>query len=273
MSDYTTWVIQKNFLQDTPQKNFKNILLKNGISVLEIDLKDINYSIEAKYSNLSYNANIIYGSIPFVKRLERISNWIAYGFGDYFNFSSFVLKNDKDRYLNNDYYLIPFGEILRDRNKILKNPRFVRPNNPYKSFTGQVISLENCDIEFNTLKRYSNVEEDTLCVISTVKNIDKEWRFVIGNDDIISYSEYFWKTKKRKSSPPPLCVIELVKSIIKNWKPDVLYTVDVCIEKDSDNPKIVEYNSFSSAGFYDCDLTKIALQASEIAYNDYKEKY
>jgi len=53
----------------------------------------------------------------------------------------------------------------------------------------------------------------------------------------------------------------------KLWQPDIAYACDVGIVNGS--PKIIELNSFSSSGFYACDISKIIHAIDRVAIMEY----
>jgi hypothetical protein len=72
-------------------------------------------------------------------------------------------------------------------------------------------------------------------------------------------------------SPPPPC--RLAKIVATNeWQPDICYTVDIA-EETNGKISLLEINSFSCAGFYDCDISSIVSSASKAAINEWKEYF
>lgn len=175
--------------------------------------------------------------------------------------------------LNSDYIMLPYGEFLKRREKVYDlfntNKLFIRPDSGLKTFAGTTIHLEDFDYEINTLEKLTSVEKDTIVVIAPIQPIEKEYRVVIGNRDVIASSLYKIKGNVIMKEGAPEEVIELAKKIGQiEWQPDLVYTCDIATLTDG-SAKVIELNSFSCAGLYACNLRDIVTKVSEIALKEY----
>jgi hypothetical protein len=88
-------------------------------------------------------------------------------------------------------------------------------------------------------------------------------------DEVVTGSEYRWDNVLDVRTDYPQSCWDLANKVAKHsWCPDIAYTCDVCLVDDE--PKIVELNSFSSAGLYACDLEKTIDRINKIALKEYK---
>jgi hypothetical protein len=170
--------------------------------------------------------------------------------------------------------MLPLNELIRRKdfifNDIFKsNSLFVRPDSGAKEFSGRIVYSKNCNLEFFDYGFYHE-DPNLLVVISSSKKIEKEWRLVVANKKVITGSQYKINCELESSPDCPEEIIEFGNKIVNmDWEPDPIYTIDVC----SSNGKLylLEINSFSCSGLYDCDIKKIVQVASEIALKSWKE--
>lgn len=148
---------------------------------------------------------------------------------------------------------------------------YIRPDRGDKPFTGQLLDIQDFE-RFWQNNVVCNAEDHDIVIVSTPKQINGEWRFVCCNDpDIIAYSTYQYQGQKTLIPAAPQGAIDLVKEILKvGYYPDVIFVIDVC--EDADGLFwLLEFNSFSSAGLYECKKNVIAKRASEIAIREWQK--
>jgi hypothetical protein len=165
--------------------------------------------------------------------------------------------------LNADYILTDVNTFLRNRTFYFdcfnSTACFVRPNSGEKTFdAGTASSLSS----IATLNRYvfPGVNLYTKILLSSLKKIDREIRFVVIRGEVITGSTY----KQRVEDSLDIVEEEVgeddpawdfIESVIDMHPFDTAYTVDVALS--GTNYFIVEFNSFSHAGLYACDIKKI----------------
>jgi hypothetical protein len=145
-------------------------------------------------------------------------------------------------------------------------PIFIRPNNGYKTFSGQVFYAKHeFDKEYKWLKQ-QNVGDDLLCMYNTNPEIiADEYRCVFIDHKLVDMSRYMQYGEKN--------VLHYFDEEIKTFAEKVLerlqdsgyilnipnLVIDVanfkhCVFKQ---PALIEINMFETASFYACDLDKI----------------
>lgn len=230
-------------------------------------------------SNIPFPVNscvITHGTVEFNKQIIKFhgKDWFP---GAYFNknVKSYVaFANPLAEYmLNDDYYILPYGEFVRryvgDPNR---KPLFIKPESGLKEFTGQVITPENYKDEFNSMNQIQRVNDDSLCVISSAKDILAEFRYVIVNKKVITGSEYRWDNiLDVRVDTHPICDELAEKIASHDWQPDSVYVCDIALvgNKSYKYAKVVELNAFSSSGIYACDTNKIVKAVSDAAWKEY----
>jgi len=219
-----------------------------------IENNNINKSICYIYDDIKIldinKYKFIFGSINdfiylnnYIKNLplnEQILIRQKYSFWD-LKVSDF-LPQIKTEYINynNSYY----KQVCMLDNYDIDN--FCRSNSGCKLFSGQVLD--------NTLIKIikSKLQSDDLLFLSKKKTIIDERRYWIYNNSIITSSSY-----SKPEDHMENILNNYVKKVCNLWEPDIYYVIDVGIVLPEYSCKIIEYNCWSTSGFYNCDLNKI----------------
>jgi hypothetical protein len=222
---------------------------------------------------------IFYGTLNLGRQLQRDKSWVP---GVYCNFKNLCCKTYYSYWakylLNHEYIMIPMIEILRRREYVFNNFGkrgciFIRPDSGAKPITGQVIEYDTLDKEFDLFKAYAGNDLDQIvAVVSSPKNIELEWRFLVVNKKVVAGSQYKKNNRLEISSFFDVEAFELADKIAKEgWQPDRIYTLDIC--KSNGEYFLLEANSFSCSGLYLCDAKKIVEAVSEAAVTEWEEYY
>ncbi len=225
-----------------------------------------------RYSDFEDGDCVIpYGSTGFLKKiLFENHNWQTNPTEiDNFN-CSYYYEKYKDFIINKDYEIIQVFELLSDRDKYFEkfhngtSKIFVRPNVNDKLFNGGCINY------FNVTEFFSNlalVDDDTLIVVSSPKEIKEEYRFFIVDGKISSGSKYREDGIIMRKEIDSDKVLDFANMILKTIPEgiDDIYVMD--IGNTNGNMGIVEFNWASCAGFYKSDVEKIVIDISEFSYN------
>jgi len=149
---------------------------------------------------------------------------------------------------------------------------YVRPDNGGKTFTGQLLDLQDFDKFFEDDTRCDCKPTD-LIVVSTPKNIRGEWRFICSSKpEIIAWTCYKYNDQRTYIPSAPPKAKELCEKILAvGYYPDPVFTVDICEDMDG-NYWMMEFNSFTSAGTYAANKTQIVTKVSEIAEREYERQ-
>jgi hypothetical protein len=146
----------------------------------------------------------------------------------------------------------------------LGNPErlFVRPDSPLKPFSGR--SLAVSALSLAALDHGFYYDDDRLpIVVSTVKDIGREWRFVIADGTPIAGCQYDAARCSRAGEVPDEAPALAQQVASHAWQPAPIYIVDIA-EVDG-VLRVMELNPFSGADLYDCDAGAVIEAASRIA--------
>ena len=123
-----------------------------------------------------------------------------------------------------------------------------------------------------------NVNPNEMMVVSKAyADIEKEWRFFVSGDEIVTGSLYHshgmleFKDYDEKDRKDAEVFAKQMAELIHKNKPDMdgIYVLDVC--KVDGKYKIMELNAASCSGFYHCDVGKIVDKMNELAIKEYEE--
>jgi len=221
---------------------------------------------------------IVYGSLQMGRVFKKNSTFVP---GVYCNLDSFKCSNYYtyfgDSLLNSTYMLIPYGDLLRQKHFIFDTLGcidyvFVRPDSGFKNFTGNVIHKQNWEKDVPWLGDY-DVDSDTLILVAPYQPVDREWRFVVVDDEVVSGSQY------RNASGTKLSEAEkdiydyaqkaVTHAIHAGFLTDRAWCIDICETKDSLN--VLEIGCFSCAGLYVAPKEPIVREVSRAALEEFQE--
>lgn len=226
---------------------FFNAKFDRGLRFYE----DIPYNI--------YDPVVLYGPIQFVRKNMMAYTPGAFGFKSNMRTSYYMSLYDPDLFFNSRAIYLPFGLISKNKDvfKLLYSDEiFIRPDSGFKSFTGFTTTLDDLDYELSTRKQTHNPDNMEMCLISSAKEILGEFRFVIADGEVITGSQYRWDNKLDIRIDIDHSCWKFAEQIAKlDNQLDSVYTVDIFLT--GDGPTIGEFNSFASAGLYNCDMDKI----------------
>jgi hypothetical protein len=262
------WLIE-DFTQDSWYRDLIKEVKKQG---MECVVLDISNHFELKPGLIKDNDCVVFqGSIQLFRKLKKELpayplGWMTdenYLCSKYYGYVQQYLFNDKHVFTtlanlkqNKWWFYGIFGKEALI---------YVRPDNGGKTFTGQLLDLQDFDKFFEDDTRCDCKPTD-LIVVSTPKNIRGEWRFVcMSNKEILGSSLYKYNDQRTYVPSAPEKATKLVKEILEiGWYPDPVFTVDVCEDNDG-NYWLMEFNSFTSAGTYAVPKGPIVKRVSDLA--------
>lgn len=215
---------------------------------------------------------ILYGTHGFLRKCKIPFIPGAFGVNSNTSCNVYYSYIPNEWMLNKDYIMLPFSYIqnhtLNLFQKLNSERIFLRPNSGYKTFAGFVFDYENHKFELSSSQQLTSVMPETICLIAPAKQIDGEFRFIIGNGEVIDGSEYRWNNILDIRHDWPQECWDMADKVAKlSWQLDSVYTCDVAMTLDG--PKIIELNSFSCAGLYACDKDIVVNRINEIAISEF----
>jgi hypothetical protein len=194
-----------------------------------------------------------------------------------------LLPIDPNLYLNHPAYTMlttyknfKLGKDTWVRDMALENPKaglFIRPDSGMKLFTGYTFDLADLDFQFSFLDQKMN-DEYLMWVAHKHDYFWDEVRFIICGDRVVDGSRYATDSgntliEDKQIQQEQWDLADKIAKLL--WKPDEVFTVDVCMTHKG--PKLVEVNSFNCAGWYACDPEKIVKDVSEHTLKLFRDQY
>jgi hypothetical protein len=211
---------------------------------------------------------VCYGDIDFVRQARQRARFIPGVWSNFENMKCSIYYAYLGKYLlNRCYMMMPLGDLLErwdDLTTAFQLSLFVRPDSGIKPFTGDIITLHE---KYKIESLVQTIGPEILIVVAPEKKITAEWRFVICDRKVITGCKYL--PVESSDLPPPLSFRLAGIIATQEWQPDLCYTVDIAESKG--NMYLLEINSFSCAGFYDCNMDTIVKYASKVALNEWKQ--
>ena len=267
----TIWVVE-NFTHESSYTDLMKAIKKEGNELQKIT-KDFAFADIAKYDGKS--PVLFLGSIEMTNLVQsKLKHCFPVAYCNQSNYLCSNYMTHFGKYLFNDRYAMVSLKELR-RHKFFfygvfgkECLIFIRPNSGQKPFQARLIDLQ----EFEQFYESNIDSEHELVVISSPKNIRGEWRFVVSKTKgIISQSTYRYQGQICKIPSAPERATALVKEMLQvGYYPDSVFVMDVCEDNDG-NYWLLELNSFSSAGLYECNKTDIVQKVSQIAEEEWSE--
>lgn len=265
-----TWIIQTN-MEGVDTGPMIAEALRQGM-----DVKRIEHRLGAHVDFSDYDPHdcvVCYGDIDFVRQVHQRAPFIP---GAWCNFDNMKCSTYYaylgEHLLNKQYEMMPLGELLRRWNSLtimtgsypaIHRSLFIRPDSGAKPFTGYVVAPDDKN-KIQTLSQA--VGPEMLVIVAPEKKIEAEWRFVICDREVVAGCQYLPFEVPFFLTPS----LRLATQISNHeWQPDLCYTVDIA--ESEGKMHLLEINSFSCAGFYDCDMGDIVRCASIVAEKEWGE--
>ncbi len=208
------------------------------------------------FTNILTGLENINSSIPTIfygsTRVAELAKYFNFKPGSFYNKLWFDPKQwigKRDDLLNEKQTRVSVFEL---RTNWIGQSSFIKSVDP-KILTGMV--LEESDQDWWT-KEYSHIDGRKILTISPLKNIVQEWRFFIIDGKLITGSQYKHDGILRIKEPIHDEVWCKAIEMSKKWLPSKNIVMDIC-KLNTGEFNVVEFNSFNSSGFYNCDVKKI----------------
>ncbi len=154
--------------------------------------------------------------------------------------------------LNEDAFFLP---IRGNEDKFFNKPYFIKPSKDLKTFIPGIIepnqTIKNFIENSQHLRDYSH----ELVLLSEVKAINREYRFFIVGENVITGSQYKNGDVVEHHQFVPGSVISIAQFYAKKYQPNDIFTMDLA--ETPNGVKIVEYNCWNGSGLYHCDKKRL----------------
>lgn len=266
------WIVE-NITHESSYSDLIKEIKKQGLP-----LKEIKNGF--KFSDLDEFRDgeqcvLFFGSIEITEMVKKdLPNCFPLAYCTPANYLCSKYMSYFGKYLFNDRYsIISLAELQRQKFFFYgtygkEAMMFIRPDSGQKPFQAKLIDL----LDFDSFVVANEEIKHNLVVVSTPKNIVGEWRFVVTKDqEIIAMSTYRYQGQITRIPSAPQGAIDLVKELLKiGYYPDTVFCIDICEDNDG-NYWLLELNSFSSAGLYECKKDLIVKRVSAIAQKEWDD--
>lgn len=214
------------------------------------------------------------GSIAFCRKAIQLKLGLpgAYYSDTRYRCSDYLPKVDSSLFLNNRPVMTPSALLRRQVDYYFdllgSDEIFIRPDSGAKVFPGFVMTRSSWQDEFNSLDQLTGLTPETMVVISPIKPIADEYRFVIVNRKVITGSRYMRHgVLDVDSMVDPRCRSLAERIAAEPYQVDLAYTCDVGLV--GEDAFVIELNAFSTSGLYACDRVAAFKAVAEVAWLEF----
>jgi hypothetical protein len=215
---------------------------------------------------------IFSGTFPLMRHIQLHYAWRPGGWctAEHFDCRSYY-PHFGNRLLNHEHAVLAMEDALSrvEENfaQFSKEGRvFLRPCGVQKTFTGRCVDREEFVLALESA-RYANVP----VLIAAPQAISREWRVVVSRGRFVAASQYKLHGAHREAPGCPREVRAYVERLLADvvFRPDPIYLMD--IGESENNFSLIELNSFSCSGLYQCDPSEVALEAKGLAIDQWRQ--
>lgn len=270
MNRRVTWVIESEIFSDQHQGLREAIAAASHEAISWHDA----WLLDGSFPALAGSVAVFHGSLG---NAAHVANHLSWRPGAYCKAAAFQCSSWYSRagnwLLHRQWVATTATELAGDPKRALAplgvpERFFVRPDSPLKPFSGRVLGLHEVSLQALDHGFYYD-DENLPVVVAPVRELAREWRYVIVNGEVVAGSGY---TSDRR----PIAEASNAAS----WKfagrvaaqldePESVYVMDVC-ECDGEL-WLLELNPFSGADLYACDRGAIVDAVSRQALLDAAE--
>ena len=263
-----TWIVESTPFKENVAK-LRNAILKQNHILHE--LKYVPFGTSQNLPNIPNDElSIFYGSL----NLGRVARQ-KYSSGVWCDLAKLRCSSYYPHFgkylLNSPYCMFPFGDYQNLKPHLFKTfgrelNIFLRPDSGYKIFTGGLIAEQESMAHFLA---NSVVFDNEIVIASEPANISREWRLVVCDKKIVASSQYQKNGLLDTQEGCPKDVYDFATQAIQDWQPELCFVIDVA--QSGDSLFVLELNSFSCSGLYECNLDEVVHHASLAAKKEFYE--
>ncbi|MEQ8208790.1 MAG: ATP-grasp domain-containing protein [Lacipirellulaceae bacterium] len=259
-----TWVLESDVFPET-HAGLRRAISERGMKI--VDWCD-SWWYDGFPNSISGINTIFHGSLGNASAINEKLDWSP---GALCNSSALECSSwyeaAKRWLIHDDYRILPANELVANTKAVaeeLGSPTqlFLRPDSPLKPFSGRVLNVDAITLKALDHGFYFD-DESIPVVVAPVRNIGKEWRFVVVGSEVVAGSEYDTQTRSATSDNPDSRAWNLANVIAGEIpQPSSAYMLDIC---ESENElRLLELNPFGGADLYGCDPDSIVESVSKL---------
>jgi hypothetical protein len=252
-----TWVLEENIFHDNDRR-LAEAARSAGHSVI---VWDDDWWLTSRWPDLSGRPVVFHGSLGNAARIAKELPWKPGAYCDVAAFECTSWYDAAGGWLINDRWAaVEAQRLVTCPKEVLDaiesaGDFFVRPNSPLKPFSGRVLNVSELSMEALDHGFYYD-DPNILVIVSPVRTISSEWRFVVVRTDVVAGSSYVAETRSEMPIEPGSSVWEYAREVAQSLQaPQDVWVMDVCAIEEGF--RLLELNPFSGADLYACDRNAI----------------
>jgi hypothetical protein len=221
-------------------------------------------------SDIGGTHTFFHGSLGNAARINDELNWAP---GSFCNASAFRCSTwydgAREWLLHTDWRSLPANKFVDSADDVAASLGctdriFVRPDSPLKPFSGRVLDIAS--VTLAALDHGFYFDDESLPVVAApIRNVGREWRFVVVGADVIAGSAYDAATRSAVSDQPDSDAWTYAQSVASAISaPADVYILDVCVCECDGELRLIELNPFGGADLYACDAVAVVRAVTEI---------
>lgn len=250
------WVIEENVFSEKCFFEMVDHLNKHAIPYERIKIIPFIHEIDGRKPMTHEGPTVVYGSLG-VQKVSKQQGWAPGVFGEPEAFQMDVYRDKLgDLFLNDDLEYMLMSDVEDYMYLKQMDRAFIKPRGDQKEFAGIVISRDLFREWYDNMISIGYLDNnDFEVVVSDVKELGCEWRLVVVGGVVVASSLYrqYQSVKPEEHWHQP--VLDVAYDAIAKYQPAEVFILD--IGQHGDEYKVIEYNNFNSAGFYDCNVPAI----------------
>ena len=252
------WVVQENIREEAGYEAFLAALHKHNIE--HTIVKVVPFSYETIPDVNPEGPVLVWGSVS----LDSVAKKKGWTPGTFLNENSdqriWTEAYGRENMLNSDVEYYEFCSIPK-----YEGTRFIRPVDDKKRFNGMVVHTEEIEdwkqkVQALAGDGYSRIRPDTMCGVSSVREIAMEWRFFVVDGRVVTGSRYrqWGMLDQRRVESDNTGPLPFAQKMVDKWQPARAFVLDVASVVDEPTQyKVIEVNCINSSGFYASDLDAV----------------
>lgn len=247
------WIVQENLANEKAWGDFVAAIQAAGAPHQIVKVVPFGHELIPEVETIH---NVAFGSLT----MERIAIERGWNPGSLSNPNHHFTKwsdGYSGHLLNEDAVILPFGEVPP-----FLETKFIRPLDDSKVFAGQLIDGPEFKIwqqgVLATQDDFSTLTPETPILMASPKNVEREYRFFIVGEQVVTGSLYreYGRTRLERVESFEHPAWSFAARMANRWRPGAHFVLDVA-ELPDGQWKVIEINSLTCAGFYDCDPAEI----------------
>lgn len=253
----TTWVLESDVFPES-HSPLRAAIRDAGHRLIDWD--DVWWSSGIP-SHIGDANTFFHGSLGNASRIHAELDWSP---GSYCDRSAFRCsawyESAREWLLHSDWRFLPANTFVDTASEVANvlgcaDRIFVRPDSPLKPFSGRVLDVAS--VSLSKLDHGFYFDDESLpIVVCPVRDVGREWRFVIVRSSVVAGSAYDAATRSAVADEPNSDAwnfAQHVASVIPS--PADAYILDAC--ESNGEFRLLELNPFGGADLYACDSVAI----------------